>query len=149
MPEETTLVLIKPHAIHLTHPILSMLLRPCLRITGLKLIPRPTRGRVEEHYREHRERDYFTWLCDQLDGHPIIAIAIAGKNAVTRVREIVGPIKPEDNPPWTIRGRFSDDTFACSREENRAVRNVIHAASSVEEAERELGIWFNSTELIE
>ena len=147
--EETTLVLIKPHAVHLTHLILPMLLKPGLRMIGLKLEPRPTRHKVAEHYREHQGCDYFEWLCDQLDGHPVIAIAISGEDAVARVREVVGPTKPEDNPPDTIRGRFSDDYFYISREEKRAVRNVVHASSSIEEAERELKIWFNSAELIE
>ena len=125
-----------------------MILGPDLQMVGLKMIPRPTRHKVETHYSEHMGRDYFPWLCDQLDGHPIIAIAISGKNAIARIREIVGPTKPEDNPSNTVRGRFSTDRFDTSRKEQRAVNNVVHAASSAEDAKLELGIWFNLTELL-
>ncbi|MGA2667054.1 MAG: nucleoside-diphosphate kinase [Patescibacteria group bacterium] len=149
MPEETTLVLIKPHDVYRRQitPILSLLDTDNLRITGIKMI-RPSLQMVEDHYQEHAGKDYFPWLCEQLDDQPVVAIAISGKNAVKRIRGIVGPTKPEDNSSYTIRGKFSDDTFEASRREKRAVRNVVHAVSSLEDAERELKIWFRAEELL-
>jgi nucleoside-diphosphate kinase len=145
--EETCLVLIKPHAIHLFHWILQMLMVPGARILGLKLVPEPDRATVTSHYEEHEGRDYFEWLCTQLIDHPVIAILLSGNDINARIRAIVGPTAPENNPPNTIRGKFSDDRLDTSRQEKRAVRNVVHA-SEIERSEREREIWFNSSEVI-
>lgn len=151
MSVETTLVLVKPDAVerNLTSLILSMIESDELRIVGHKKLPRPNRSKVEEHYRKHRETDYFPWLSEQLIDHPIDVVAIRGENAIQRVRDIIGPTKPEDNPPYTIRGRFSEDRFDVSRKEERAVRNVIHASSCTEDANHEIWVWFNPAELID
>jgi len=147
---ERTLVLIKPHAFQrgLTPYILAMLDDPQLRIVGLKLIPCPTEDQVARHYQEHCDRDYYPWLCRQLSGHAIVAIVLEGKQAIQRVREIAGPTKPEEAASSTIRGRFSDDSFALSRQEQRAVNNVVHAASDPEAAKAEIRVWFDPGELL-
>lgn len=149
MPQKTTLVLIKPQSVHHLVRILNMLTSDGLRVTGI-VTTRPTLQMVEDHYQEHTGKDYFPWLCKQLHGHPVIAIAVTGENAVARVREIVGDWKPEKAAPGTIRelGRFTTDTSAASREGRRAVDNVVHATSSDKDAERELKIWLRAEEFL-
>lgn len=150
---ETTLVLIKPDGVDrgLIVPILDMLIGSGdLRIVGLKMIPSPVPERVQEHYLEHKGQPYYDWLCKQLETGPLVAIALRGEDIVARVRAIIGPREPEKNPTdgSTIRGRFANDRFDTSKRKERAVRNQVHAASSLADAARELGLWFNPSEII-
>ena len=48
----------------------------------------------------------------------------------------------------TIRGDFVLDSYQMSDTDGRAVRNVIHASGSVEEAKGEIDLWFSDKEVI-
>lgn len=148
---ERTLLFFKPRAVisgQWMHAIGFITTLPGLRIVGIKMIPRPSQTEVETLYDEHRGRDYFPWLCEQLIGQPIVVLVIEGERAIERVRRILGPIKPEDAPKYTIRGYFKVDTFARSREQQRAVNNTAHASSDADAATKEIPIWFSPDELL-
>ena|SRR3989338_3137931 len=87
------------------------------------------------------------WLMDYLMMSPIIVIVIEGHNAVAHVRKIVGPTAPSDAPPGTIRGDFSFDTYILGDKSNRPIQNLIHASGAVDEAKREIVIWFSPEEI--
>jgi nucleoside-diphosphate kinase len=149
--QEITLVLVKPHAVraYMVVRILNKLMVGDLHLVGLKYIW-PHQQMVENHYRDHRSKDYFPWLCAQLIGQPVAAIAIRGVDAVERVRKIAGDKDPMKADQGTIREihRFTSDTLAASRARHEAVDNVVHTADSLETAERELKIWFRPDELL-
>ncbi|MBS3064952.1 MAG: nucleoside-diphosphate kinase, partial [DPANN group archaeon] len=42
----------------------------------------------------------------------------------------------------TIRGDFSTDSYDLADKEQRSVKNLIHASGTVDEAKREIQIWF-------
>ena len=42
----------------------------------------------------------------------------------------------------SIRGDFSIDTPDLANREKRVILNLVHASETVEEAEREISIWF-------
>ncbi|PIW11585.1 MAG: nucleoside-diphosphate kinase, partial [Candidatus Infernicultor aquiphilus] len=42
----------------------------------------------------------------------------------------------------TIRGDFSIDSPDLSAREKRVLQNLVHASETVEEAKREISIWF-------
>jgi nucleoside-diphosphate kinase len=44
--------------------------------------------------------------------------------------------------PGTIRGEYSSDSPDLANEEQRPVRNLVHASGDPEEAEREIALWF-------
>ena len=48
----------------------------------------------------------------------------------------------------TIRGDFVVDSYQMADTDQRAVRNLIHASGSVEEANNEISHWFKNDELI-
>ena len=48
----------------------------------------------------------------------------------------------------TIRGDLTLDSFALVDTDGRSVRNLIHASGTVEEAEKELKIWFKDEEIL-
>jgi len=71
-----------------------------------------------------------------------------GANAVKIVRKITGGTEPLTSDIGSIRGDFLVDSYKLSDEDGRAVRNLIHASGSPEEAETEIKHWFNDNEII-
>ena len=54
-----------------------------------------------------------------------------------------------DALPGTIRGDFSHDTIDLANEQNRPLRNIIHASDTVEDGEKEVNLWFSKEELFD
>ncbi|MEM0480907.1 MAG: nucleoside-diphosphate kinase [Candidatus Aenigmatarchaeota archaeon] len=82
------------------------------------------------------------WLIEYLNNKEVVAIVLEGENAVQKVREIVGFTDPSKAAKGTIRGDFGEDSIEKANSEKRAVRNLVHASGSKEEAEKEILIWF-------
>uniref|UniRef100_A0A4X1UQ34 Nucleoside diphosphate kinase n=2 Tax=Sus scrofa TaxID=9823 RepID=A0A4X1UQ34_PIG len=62
-----------------------------------------------------------------------------GPNVVCASRAMIGHTNSAEAAPGTIRGDFSIHIS----------RNVIHASDSVEGAQREIQLWFQSSELVD
>ena len=80
---------------------------------------------------------------------PVIAMIWQGAHAVKIIRKITGGTEPLTSEPGTIRGDFVLDSYQMSDEDNRSVRNLIHASGSVEEAEMEIAHWFDKKEIVD
>ncbi len=81
---------------------------------------------------------------------PIIPMIVEGPQAITIIRNIVGATEPKQAEKGTIRGDFaSEESYELADKENRAVRNIIHASDSIENAEKEISIWFQEYEIHE
>ena len=78
---------------------------------------------------------------------PVIAIVLEGVECVPLVRKIVGPTEPKSAEMGTIRGDFSHMSFGYSDAKGIGVPNLVHASGSVEEAKKEIKLWFNEDEL--
>ncbi len=81
---------------------------------------------------------------DFLKSGPVLAIVFEGPHAVEIVRKLVGHTIPVLAAPGTIRGDFSSESAISAGTEKRTVENLIHASGSVEEAEREIELWFGA-----
>jgi len=166
---ERTLVLIKPDGVQrkLIGKIIDRFESNNLEITEMKLI-NAEREIVEKHYPAEEEylvslgkkgadagdkiKDFkeqgmmiIKWLRSYLTGNDIITIVISGKNAIAKVREIVGSTNPTKAEKGTIRGDFGMDDILTANSQKRAVRNLIHASGNKEEAEREIKLWFGDS----
>ena len=78
---------------------------------------------------------------------PVVAMVIEGPNAISGVRKIVGATQPSEAAPGTIRGDFCPAmtyAYSSARENNTALPNLVHASSSVEDANAEIRLWFGS-----
>ena len=80
---------------------------------------------------------------------PVLAFVLEGNTAVQTVRNMVGGTNPLAADIGTIRGDLTIDDFAQSDGEGRSVRNLMHASGDVDEAEREIKLWFGEGELFE
>ncbi|NLZ47449.1 MAG: nucleoside-diphosphate kinase [Clostridiales bacterium] len=132
---ERTLVLIKPDAVErgLIGEVISAYEKRTLRITDLKML-QPDREIAEKHYEEHKGRPYFETLINYIIEGKIVAMIVEGENAIEMVRKINGDKDPLVSDLASIRGMYS----------NHKTRNLVHASDSVENAEREIKIWFGN-----
>ena len=151
MAIERTLVLIKPDGLKrkLTGLAIDRLDTLGLEMIGAKIIS-VSEALAREHYEPLKDKPFFEnlirYIRGQLHGIPknrVLAFVYRGDNAVARVREITGATNPEDAAPGTIRGSFGRLTTAGQFE------NVIHASSDIQEAEREIKLWFSPNEIME
>ncbi len=78
---------------------------------------------------------------------PILAVVIEGVNAVVKVRNLVGGTHPHTATPGTIRGDFGLDSPLTSMLRKRTIFNLMHASGTVEEANKEIELWFKPQEL--
>jgi nucleoside-diphosphate kinase len=80
---------------------------------------------------------------------PVIALVIEGEDAVATVRKIVGSTYPAEAPPGSIRGDFAHQSKAVAVATGKAVANLVHASGKRDEAEYEIDLWFDKTELFD
>lgn len=83
-----------------------------------------------------------TWLTEFLLSAPVVPMVVTGNRAIETVRKIVGHTLPVMAAPGTIRGDYSSDSPDLANEEQRPVKNLIHASGDPEEAAREIALWF-------
>lgn len=83
-----------------------------------------------------------------LSSGPVAVMIWQGNMAVEIVRKITGSTEPLSSDVGTIRGDLTLDSYAMADTDQRSVRNLIHASGSVEEAEKEIKIWFGEEEIL-
>lgn len=145
---ERTFIAFKPDAVQrgLVGDILHRFERAGLRIAALKMI-QATDAKLEDHYSEHVDKDFYADLTAFMQEGPVIAGVLEGVEAVGAVRKLVGDTEPHGAQPGTIRGDYSHVSFEHADEEGKAVKNLIHASGNAEEAKKEIGIWFDEEEI--
>ena len=147
-PKEQTLVLIKPDGLSksLTGNILTRLSETKLEIAAAKCL-HVSRELAEAHYYSLRQKPFFEEVIKYIQGEyhsrkKVLALVYVGPGAIAKVREIGGATNPEEADSVSIRGQYGRITTKGVYE------NVIHASSSLEEAEREIKLWFEPDEII-
>ncbi len=84
-----------------------------------------------------------------LSSGPVVAMVWQGNQAVALVRKITGGTEPLTSDVGTIRGDLTLDSYAIADIDQRSVRNLIHASGDVDEATKEIAIWFKKDELLQ
>ncbi len=160
---EQTLVLIKPDALKnsITGFIFSQLseFHTGARFAAAKVV-NVSRLLAEEHYAEHIGKPFFDALLDYIMGkvhyseenkwkRRVIAIVYQGqgKGVLDRIRALAGPTNPHkarEERPGCLRSlgtvvplKDKDGNYIGER-----LDNLIHTSATVEEAEREIKLWF-------
>ena len=135
---ERSLVLVKPDAMNkgLGGTILGRLEGQGLRLLALKMI-HLDKALAERHYAVHRDKPFFEGLVSYIISAPIIAAVFEGEGAVERIRKIMGATDPAGAEPGTIRADFGTDIQ----------KNAVHGSDSVENAEKEIRLFFADDEI--
>lgn len=138
MAIEQTYAMIKPDGVQrgLVGEVIGRIERKGFRIVALKqmTIPRET---AERHYGEHEGKPFFEGLVSFITSGPVVAMVVEGENAIAEWRKMMGATNPAEAAPGTIRG-----DFATTIDEN-----VAHGSDAPETAKREIGIFFDESEL--
>lgn len=176
--QEKTLVIIKSDGVQrgLIGEVIKRYERTGLKLVALKFMV-PTESLVEKHYLvdpdwivkrgtktiqaykdkglespetdpEKSGRKVLDVLKKYFSSGPVVAMVWQGMNAVKIVRKITGDTEPLSSDIGTIRGDYTIDSYQIADIDGRAVRNIIHGSGSVEEAEKEIPLWFKPEELI-
>ena len=177
--KERTLVIVKPDGVQrsLIGEIIGCFEKVGLKLVGLKITV-PTEDHVEKHYTldpswrqvtgEKTIESYrkngktppsedpqeitaviLENLKKYLTSGPSIVMVWQGAHSVGLVRKIVGGTEPLSSDVGTIRGDYVMDSYEMSDTDDRAIRNLIHASGSVDEANNEINHWFSGDELVD
>merc|ERR1711907_760222 len=108
---------------------------------GYKLVALKSRVASEELLKEHYcdlvEKPFFPKLLAYMLSGPVVSMVWEGSNVVASGRKMLGATNPLESAPGTIRGDFCLEVG----------RNICHGSDSVENANKEIGLWFDSEEL--
>ena len=146
--KEQTLVLIKPDGVKrgLVGNVIKRFEDRGLKIVALKM-HQVTPEFSKLHYSAHIEKPFYPALEKYISEAPIVAMCIEGVNAVENIRKIVGPTAPHEALPGTIRGDLAHQSKEFANGKDQAIKNLIHASGTPEEAEQEVNLWFKKDEI--
>ncbi|KAE8355785.1 nucleoside diphosphate kinase [Aspergillus coremiiformis] len=138
MSTEQTFIAIKPDGVQrgLVGPIISRFESRGFKLAALKLCS-PSKEHLEQHYGDLKEKPFFPGLVSYMLSGPIVAMVWEGREVVKTGRTILGATNPLASAPGTIRGDYAIDVG----------RNVCHGSDSVENAQKEIALWFKPEEL--
>lgn len=177
--EEKTLVVIKPDGVQrsLIGEIITRYERVGLKLIAMRFFT-PDSDHVEKHYtleptwkksvgekaiKSYEKRGLkapsndpievgervLQGLKKYLTAGPVVAMVWQGAHAVDLVRKLTGGTEPLSSDVGTIRGDYVLDSYQMSDSDGRAVRNLVHASGSVNEAENEINLWFEEKDVID
>jgi len=89
------------------------------------------------------------WLIEFMTQAPLVKMVVKGVHSVDMVRKLAGNTMPALAEMGTIRGDFSVDSAAAANNDKRAVRNIVHASETPEEAKHEISYWFSPEEVFD
>ncbi len=135
---ERTFAIIKPDAVarRLIGDIVKRIEASGLKIVGMRLV-RLSRAEAETFYDVHKERPFYSSLCDYMTSGPVGVMALEGDGAIKRWRDLMGATDPAKAEPGTIRRDFGQNVE----------QNATHGSDAPETAARELAFFFRTSEL--
>jgi nucleoside-diphosphate kinase len=135
---QTTLILLKPDCVagRKVGEVIKRFEEAGFHIRGCKMFA-ATETLLREHYAHIADKPFFPEVETFMHSTPLVALAIAGDNAVEKVRTLLGPTDSKKADKGTIRGDFGVDVMV----------NVTHASDSPENAGIELKRFFQPEEL--
>ncbi len=139
MATERTLSIIKPDATarNLTGAVNAVIEKAGLRIVAQKRVWL-SEGQAEGFYAVHKDRPFFRDLVTFMISGPVVVQVLEADNAVAKYRDVMGATNPANAAEGTVRKLFAESIEA----------NTVHGSDSLENAEREIGFFFNDQEIV-
>ncbi|PNP41999.1 hypothetical protein TGAMA5MH_06178 [Trichoderma gamsii] len=136
---EQTFIAIKPDGVQrgLIGPIITRFEQRGFKLAAIKLTT-PGKEHLEAHYADLSDKPFFAGLIEYMNSGPICAMVWEGRDAVKTGRTILGATNPLASAPGTIRGDYAIDVG----------RNVCHGSDTVENAQKEIALWFKEGEAV-
>ncbi len=137
---EKTFVMLKSDGLKrgLLGEVLGRIEKKGYKVLALK-IQNLTKDQLDKHYYEHLDRPYFPSLVEYLTSGPVVHMVIGGDNVISGIRKLNGATDPEKAEMGSVRGDLAVNM----------TKNLIHASDSLENAEREIGLYFSDDEIVQ
>jgi nucleoside-diphosphate kinase len=137
---EKTLIIVKPDAVTRGYAgkILGRFEDEGFKIRGLRML-HMTKKEAEGFYHVHRERPFFDSLTDFMSSAPVCVAVLEGREAISRVRAIMGATNPIEAAEGTLRRLYASDVE----------KNSVHGSDSPESAATEIPYFFRDLDLCE
>jgi len=138
MTKELTFTMLKPSTITrgLIGKVITRFEEKGLKIVALKM-HQLTQTQAESLYTVHKGKPFYPGLVASVTSAPVVAMVLEGQDAVKAVRSMIGATNPKEAAAGTVRGDMAMDT----------TKNVIHASDSTENAQQEMKIFFQTSDL--
>lgn len=136
---ERTFSIIKPDAFakHGIGPVLERIEAGGLRVIAGR-VTRLSRAQAEAFYAVHKERPFYSDLCDFMTSGPVFVSVLEGENAIARYREVLGATDPAKADAGTVRADFGTDVE----------KNAAHGSDGPDTAREEISFFFPGSELV-
>jgi len=138
MAGNITFTMIKPEAVSDSNigAITEKIEQGGFEIIAMKMT-QLTREKAAAFYVVHKDRPFYSSLCDYMSSGKIIAMVLKKDNAVEDYRELIGATDPAKAAEGTIRKLFAKSLQS----------NAVHGSDSDENAKIEAGFFFSELEL--
>lgn len=146
MASERTFFMVKPDGVkrYLSNLVLSKMVA-----AGLKILIRRrmmmTALQAEKLYAVHKGKPFYEGLVKYVTSGPVIVTVLEGENAISKVRELMGPTDPRNAPHGTIRGDNKEDNVID--QQFGVIRNICHGSDSPEVARYEMSVFFKEADM--
>jgi len=139
MPEQT-FCMIKPDAASrgLTQKIKDRIEKLGLKIAKSKDLLM-TRAQAEKLYSVHLGKPFYDGLVNFIISGTATVMVVEGKDAVARLRALMGETDPRKAAPGTVRGDLHEENIFTDQ---GTMKNLIHGSDSPENAKNEISIFF-------
>ncbi|TFL06919.1 nucleoside diphosphate kinase [Pterulicium gracile] len=130
---ERTYIMIKPDGVqrNLVGKIIQRFEERGFKLVALKLA-QASEEHLEKHYADLKGKSFFPGLIKYMASGPVVCMVWSGLDAVKTGRAMLGTTNPLQSAAGSIRGDFCLQTG----------RNICHGSDSVENAEKEIKLWF-------
>ena len=138
MANERSLILLKPDCLNGHHAgeVIGRFEKAGFEIRASKLIALSDEL-LKEHYAHIADLPFFPNIIKFMSSRPVLALVLEGENAVTAIRDLLGPTDSTQAPAGTIRGDMG----------TTSMENICHASDSVENAAIEVRRFFDASEV--
>jgi len=138
MAIERSLILLKPDCLNGHHAgeVIGRFEKAGFEIRATKLIALSDEL-LKEHYAHIADRPFFPDIVEFMSSRPVLALVLEGENAVTAIRDLLGPTDSTQAPAGTIRGDMG----------TTSMENICHASDSLENATIEIERFFDASEV--
>lgn len=135
---ERTLSIVKPDSVakHKIGEILARAEGAGLRMVAGRLL-QLSRQDAARFYIVHKERPFYTDLCEFMSSGPVFVSVLEGEGAIAKWREIMGATDPAKAAPGSVRRDFGTNVE----------RNATHGSDAPDTARWEIAFFFGELEL--
>ena len=137
--KERTLAIIKPDGVarNLIGAVVKRVEEEGLKVVAMKFVSM-NKEQAKGLYKVHEGKHFYQNVTDFMSSGPIVVMVLEGEDAIKRYRRLMGATNYKEAEQGTIRREFATDIE----------KNVVHGSDSVENAQFEIGYFFNSLEIM-